>query len=194
MGRQTVLDAFLKHADERPDATAALVKQKGAFAPVTWGQMRTRAERISAALIRWGIQPGDRVAIMMATSLDWTLVDLGVVGAGAISVPIYTSNLADECHFIMADSGAKLVFCDESKNSRKFFADGEGHASLRHVVQIDGALDLSLGQAPPAALAPGAMPPATPGVGYTSLTDFCAHVAVDTATLEHRRQEIPPDV
>ena len=70
-------------------------------------------------LAAWGIKPGDRVAVIGETNLEWILADLGILGAGAITVTIYQSNLPHECQYILENSGARLVFCDTEVQAAK---------------------------------------------------------------------------
>jgi long-chain acyl-CoA synthetase len=186
MARQTVLDAFLHHVKTRGDETAALVKSHGSFTPVSWRAMQTKAEAISAALIHHGIAPGDRVAIMMNTSLNWTEVDLGILGAGAISVPIYTSNLADECQYIIEDSGARIVFVDDPLWAKKFYLNGKTPIGLRKIVQCKGILADGLGASQHNNEDDA---PAT----YLTLDTFLAHITPDPKVLAERRNAIQKD-
>ena len=50
---------------------------------------------------------------------QWILADLGILGAGGITVTIYQSNLPHECQYILEDSGATLVFCDTQVQAAK---------------------------------------------------------------------------
>ena len=56
-----------------------------------------------------GVQP--RMAIMMENSPDWQLLYLAITGAGFVVVPIDPKLRAGEVHHILADSGAKAIFC-----------------------------------------------------------------------------------
>lgn len=174
--RQTIFDAFLHQVQNQGARTAALVKVKGAYTAVTWAEMHVKAQAISAALVHHGIGPGDRVALMMGTSLDWTLVDLGILGAGAISVPIYTSNLADECHYIVEDSGARMVFTDSASLSKKFMGPNLSAMGLRKIVQLGD-------EAPEAA----GLQQSDDAPSCMSLEAFLAGVPIDTDELELRR-------
>ena len=80
--------------------------------PVTNADLIERVDRIAAGLIASGVEPGDRVALMAGTRLEWVLVDLAVWTAGAITVPIYPSSSAGQLEWILDDSAAKVLVAE----------------------------------------------------------------------------------
>ena len=54
----------------------------------TWGQVRSRAASVAAGLRALGVAPGDRVAIVWPTSLDFVVAYVGALAAGAVAVPL----------------------------------------------------------------------------------------------------------
>jgi long-chain acyl-CoA synthetase len=54
----------------------------------TWGEVRRRAVALAAALGELGVGPGDRVAIVWPTSVDFVVAYLGVLAAGGVAVPL----------------------------------------------------------------------------------------------------------
>src|SRR5438093_12437302 len=104
----SILDYFLDNAERHGDKTAALVKADGRYREVSWRQMGDEARAVSAALMALGVQPGDRVCVIAQTRLEWVVADMGILGAGAVTVPIYPSNLPDECRYVVANSGPVL--------------------------------------------------------------------------------------
>jgi long-chain acyl-CoA synthetase len=90
-------------------------------------------------LAAWGLAPGDRVAIIGDTNLEWILADLGILGAGGITVTIYQSNLPHECQYILANSGARLVFCDTEVQAAKIREVRKSLPDLQGIVCAAGA-------------------------------------------------------
>ena len=56
---------------------------------VTYEQLAERAGRFTAGLQELGIGRGDRVAVMMPTRAEFLYAWFGILGAGAIEVPIH---------------------------------------------------------------------------------------------------------
>ena len=57
--------------------------------------------------------PGDRVCLLSQTRVEWALCDVAILMAGGVTVPIYGSNTAEQCEFIVRDAGAKLVIVED---------------------------------------------------------------------------------
>jgi acyl-CoA synthetase (AMP-forming)/AMP-acid ligase II len=56
---------------------------------VSWGEIRDRAMRVASALADRGIEPGDRIALLLRTELAFLDAFFGAVLAGAVPVPLY---------------------------------------------------------------------------------------------------------
>jgi long-chain acyl-CoA synthetase len=95
---------------------------------------------VAAGLVNAGVGPGDRVALMSPTRYEWTVVDLAVLSAGAVTVPVYDTSSPEQCEHIVRDSGAVLVVAGDAELAGRF--DGvrdELHGDV--LVLADGALD-----------------------------------------------------
>ncbi|MBK7860098.1 MAG: AMP-binding protein [Archangiaceae bacterium] len=55
----------------------------------TWAELHERARRAAAALLERGVKPGDRVAMVLPTGLDFMDAFFGTLLAGAVPVPLY---------------------------------------------------------------------------------------------------------
>src|SRR6185295_13536960 len=80
---------------------------------LSYADVGRAADEIANGLATLGVQPGDRVAILASTRAEWTLADLGTLWAGATVVPIYNTNSAEECQYVLAHSGSRVVFCED---------------------------------------------------------------------------------
>ncbi|HEY3450882.1 MAG TPA: long-chain fatty acid--CoA ligase [Myxococcales bacterium] len=105
---------FLRHA-RHPERESARHKVRDQWVSVTWGEALSRIRALSEALVGLGVQPGDRVCLYAQTRLEWCLMDLAILGAGAATVPIYASNTSQETEYIIRDSGSKVVVVDHDK-------------------------------------------------------------------------------
>ena len=124
---QQNLVALLLARASRPDVVGATVYEGGGWKSVTWGAIRDEVRRLSAALVGYGVKPGDRVAVFAATSLRWCIVDLAVSAARGITIPIYASNTPEEVQYILEHSGSSLLFVDDD------VADGKQPGRLSRV-------------------------------------------------------------
>ncbi len=78
------------HARLHPDRVHILFEPKqGERWPLTYGQLHRGAMELAAGLQRHNLDPGETVAIMLPTGLDYFLTFFAVLFAGAIPVPLY---------------------------------------------------------------------------------------------------------
>jgi long-chain acyl-CoA synthetase len=95
---------------------------------------------VAAALADLGVSHGDRVAILSNTRREWAEVDLGIVCAGAVVVPIYQQTTSEGVAYVLRDSGSVVLFAEDPLQVEKLFAAGskEERRSLRRVIYFDG--------------------------------------------------------
>jgi long-chain acyl-CoA synthetase len=101
------------------DRTAARYKADGEWHELTYGQVTEAIDEIALGLIQLGVEPGDRVAILSDTRVEWTLASYGISAAGGVVVPVYPTNSPHECQWVLGNSGAKAVFCETAAQLAK---------------------------------------------------------------------------
>ena len=74
------------------------------FDTITYRELSDRVNAVAAALRQNPVQPGDRVAILGFTSIDYTTIDMAVLRMGAISVPLQTSAPVTQLRPIAAET------------------------------------------------------------------------------------------
>ncbi|MGP3707957.1 AMP-dependent synthetase/ligase [Gordonia paraffinivorans] len=111
-------------------------KQGNDWAPITAADAAARITAIAKGLIASGVQPGDRVALLSRTRLEWNLVDFAIWSAGAITVPIYDSSSASQIEWIMRDSGAVAIVLEDNAH-RAAFESIDSLTQPVNVFQID---------------------------------------------------------
>jgi long-chain acyl-CoA synthetase len=94
---------------------------------------------VAAALADLGVQHGDRVAILANTRREWAEVDLGIVSAGAVVVPIYQQTIPEGVAHAVVDSGSVVLFVEDPLQLEKVFATEppDRCRSLRRIVYFD---------------------------------------------------------
>ncbi|MBA2318650.1 MAG: long-chain fatty acid--CoA ligase [Euzebyales bacterium] len=114
----------------------------GAWRGLTWAQLGDRVRAVAAGLIGMGIDKGDRVALMSNTRVEWTVTDLAILAVGGVTVPIYETSSAEQCAWILSDSGTKLAVC-ATPDHAKILDQARAEASdLGEIFVIDdGGLD-----------------------------------------------------
>ncbi|WP_127465530.1 AMP-dependent synthetase/ligase [Streptomyces sp. B27] len=104
---------------------------------LSWGQAAERVFAIAAGLIALGVRPEERVALSSATRVEWILIDLGVMCAGAATTTVYPSTNAEESAFILADSESRVLVAEDAEQLAKARERRAELPDLAHVVVID---------------------------------------------------------
>jgi long-chain acyl-CoA synthetase len=104
---------------------------------------RAGQDEVALGLIELGIEPGDRVCILSDTRVEWTLASYGITAAGGIVVPIYPTNSPSECKWVIGNSGARAVICEDADQRAKIEQITDDLASLEHIITIDVGRDAS---------------------------------------------------
>ncbi|BBY42951.1 carboxylic acid reductase [Mycolicibacterium celeriflavum] len=74
------------------------------FDTITYRELSDRVDAVAAALTQNGVQPGERVAILGFTSIDYTTVDMALLHLGAVSVPLQTSAPVGQLRPVVAET------------------------------------------------------------------------------------------
>ncbi|MGO9248865.1 MAG: AMP-dependent synthetase/ligase [Solirubrobacteraceae bacterium] len=134
---QTIAD-LVPHAAERfGDRVAIRYKRDGAWQDVSYAELDEIVRETALGLIDLGIEPGERVCILANTRPEWSYADLAATSAGAIVVPIYQTNSPEECHWVISDSDACAIVCEDASQLAKIAAIRDTLPSLRTIVVID---------------------------------------------------------
>ena len=136
-----VVAALRARATVAPGAPALSTRQGDVFVDVSTADMAERVWDLAAGLVGLGIQPGDRVAIFSGTRIEFTLLDYAIWAAGAVGVTIYETSSAEQVQWIVGDSGAKAVFCENDELRRIFDAVAPSLGQCKDVFEIEGGFD-----------------------------------------------------
>jgi long-chain acyl-CoA synthetase len=99
-----ICDRLDRFADIRPNIAIGGVSAKAFNAMV---------RQCAQGLVDCGVRPGERVAIVAENSLAYLAAYLGTMLCGAVIVPVNYKLGAETIAFILAETDAKLAFCDE---------------------------------------------------------------------------------
>jgi long-chain acyl-CoA synthetase len=117
-----------------------MAEEAGRWRSVGWEEAGRRVEELAAGFLALGVRPGDRVAILGRTRLEWTLADFALISTGAVVVPVYqAATPADRAH-VLSHSAARMLVCeDAAERERIARLPGLGH--LERALTMDGSDD-----------------------------------------------------
>jgi long-chain acyl-CoA synthetase len=166
---RTVADLAASAAATHGEATAVRYKRDGEWTELTFEEVGTIVEEIALGLIELGVEPGDRVCILADTRPEWTFASFAISAAGGVVVPIYPTNSPEECEWVIGNSGARAIVC-------------ENEAQLAKVEQVRAHL-------PKVAYTIGI----EPGGGQVTLDELRARSRGDREELVRRQAAVGPD-
>ena len=101
---------ILKNVEKHPVKSAIGFKKKDeVWKELSWKKFGEIVFKTANALKNAGIQENDKVAIYSDNSSEWMTVDLASMAIGAVTVPVYSTNNAEQAEYIISDSSAKAV-------------------------------------------------------------------------------------
>jgi long-chain acyl-CoA synthetase len=136
-GSQTIADLISRSAAERPDHVAVRHKHDGAWQDVSYRQVADIVEEIGLGLIELGIEAGERVCILANTRPEWSYADMAITSVGAVVVPIYQTNSPKECLWVISDSGATAIVCEDDAQLAKLAEIHDQVPNLKRVIVMD---------------------------------------------------------
>ena len=144
-----VVPSLLVDRAERLGTDTAIVSEQ---ADLSYERVADRASRVAGFLRAIGIEPGDRVATLLPSTVDYVAAWHGIVWAGAIEVPINVEFKGTFLQHLLRDSGSRALVIDSRWTGRLdsidvpdlehviVLGDGEGPAGGRAVHRFGDAL------------------------------------------------------
>ena len=120
-------------------------KRSGAWQPISYNEAARQVAALADSLAKLGLKPGDRVMLVSENRPEWLIADLGIMAAGCVTVPTYTTNTTRDHQHILANSGASAVIVSTQKLAKNLLPAVLFASECHHVISID---DIMTGQSP----------------------------------------------
>lgn len=126
-----------------PQQRALNTKYDGKWVATSTQEYLDKANAISRALIRMGVEPNDKVALISTNNrTEWNICDIGIMQTGAQNVPLYPNISEREYEFILTHSESKFCFVSDKELYEKVMAVKPRIPGLQEVFtfdQVEGA-------------------------------------------------------
>jgi long-chain acyl-CoA synthetase len=142
---ENLVSLFLTRAAEKGDRPFLWAKREGAWRPISWTEAARQVAALAESLKRIGLQHGDRVCLVSENRPEWLIADLGIMAAGCITVPTYTTNTMRDHAHILGNSGARAVIVSTQKLARNLVPAVLTSSDCHHIIGIE---DIRAGQLP----------------------------------------------
>ncbi len=137
-------DVVFSRAAAEPDEVMLRRRSAGGvWQDVTTTAFCDQVTALAKGLIAAGIQAGDRVALMSRTRYEWTLADYALWSAGAVVVPVYETDSAEQVEWIISDSGARAAIAETDAHAEKIESLRDRLPGLGQLWRIDGLDELA---------------------------------------------------
>ncbi len=127
---KTIPELFASRVQQSGKQTAVWYKREGEFRSLNWWEVSQRVSCLASMLQQFGVQLGDRVALLSENRLEWVLADLAIQSLGAINVPIHAPLTGEQIAWQIMDSGAKVVLLSGPAQSAKLVTLKEANRDL----------------------------------------------------------------
>jgi len=115
-----IFDLLPRHAQlYKPKEDVLAGKENGKWVKYDLKAYRQTADNISKGLLELGIKKGDKIATISNNRPEWNMIDMGIMQAGAVHVPIYPTISEDDYRYILKHAGVKYVFVSGKDLLRK---------------------------------------------------------------------------
>ena len=112
-----ITDLLLRTHDADPGRALYALQSGGQWRDLSAAEFLQQVSALAKGLLASGVQPGDAVAVMSRTRNEWTLADVAIWFAGAVTVPIYETSSAHQVAWILEDARPAVVFVEDRQKA-----------------------------------------------------------------------------
>lgn len=109
---------FFDRAEKGGESPFLWRKSDRVWQPLSWRQVANQVAALAHNLRELGLKDGDRVVLVSENRPEWCIADLGIMAAGCVTVPTYTTNTERDHQHILDNSGARAVIVSTAKLAR----------------------------------------------------------------------------
>lgn len=134
----TLISMFEESIEKFGNKPALSHKTKGdSYQDISYTELGRSADSLSKGLFSLGINKGDRVAILSENRPEWAISDFGILKAGGVDVPMFSTLTATQVGYILNDSGAKIICVSTDKQLEKVISIRDKVPTLEHIIIYD---------------------------------------------------------
>ena len=131
------LPEALDCAADRWGMQAAVTMVEGAPLQLTWSDLRSRVRSLRSGFESVGVEPGDKVGIMLGNQIEFPLAWLATIEAGAVSVPLNPKFTRREVEFALNDSDASWLVTSAESFGRLVRNGSVAQVPTRRIIVVD---------------------------------------------------------
>ena len=109
---------------------------------ISWDSFYNQIQKVSKALINFGIKEQQNVGIFAQNMAEWIIADVAIMNTRAVTVPIYATNYKKETEYIINDAEVSVVFVGNQEEFDKVEEISETNKFLKLIVALTPTVDL----------------------------------------------------
>ncbi|WP_339624469.1 AMP-dependent synthetase/ligase [uncultured Winogradskyella sp.] len=123
--------------EHKPNKSALVTKYDGQWTPMSTQEYLDKANAVSRALLKMGIQKDDKIAIISSTNrTEWNIMDIGILQLGAQNIPIYPTICAEDYEYVLNHSESIYCFVSDVEVLEKV-RKVQANTSIKDVYSFD---------------------------------------------------------
>jgi len=110
---------------------------QGQYENISWDEMNEMVWNLGCFLLSKGVKPLDKVALFSPNRYEWWVSDLAILSTGAVNVPIYATNSAEEARYVIDNSDSKLCFVGTKSHMERMLAVKAKLSNMGDIIIFD---------------------------------------------------------
>jgi long-chain acyl-CoA synthetase len=125
-----------------PNTVAQMIRpgKGGPFAATLYKEYWSEVARFGAGLLSLGLKRGEHVGIISDNRREWLVVDMAILGMGAVDIPRGADSTQDEVAYILKHADCAAVVAEDAAQTEKILAGLSGKTSLKFLIVLDDSL------------------------------------------------------
>lgn len=110
----------------------------------SWDELSGLVRQTSAALLNLGLKLQENVAIFSQNKVEWSIADLGIMGSGAVTVPIYATNTASQAKYIVDEAETRIIFVgDQEQYNAALEIYADSNSTIEKIIVFEKDVKIS---------------------------------------------------
>lgn len=137
MKYKTIPEMFYQQARNNKGRALIRYKNAGSWIDIRWEEEQEYVESFALGLLKLGVAPSEKVAILSENRYEWYVSDLAIQSIGAIVVPIYATNTPEQIRYIINNSESVAIIASTSQQLNKLIGIKNDVPGLRYIITLD---------------------------------------------------------
>ena len=137
MTDKTLPQLLVEKASEKGNKVAMREKDFGIWQELSWNGYLQRVKEFSQGLVAFGLERGDKLAIIGDNRPEWIIAELSVQSMGGVSIGIYQDSLPKEIAYVLNHSDVKFVVVEDQEQVDKLLEIEDELPRVQKIIYYD---------------------------------------------------------